>query len=325
MPELPTISVIIPTYDEPQRLLDTVGCLTSQDYPAARSEMIVVDDASPNFAAEPVQRAARDASLKLIRNDTNQGRARSRNRGIEQAEGELLIFLDSDMSVGSDFLHAHASAHAALPGRVAIGNIRFAEGIPENCLTRYIDSRGVHRLSPGEEVPFKCFVTGNSSVDRGQLLQVGLFDEEFRRYGGEDLELGYRLHCNGIAFQYVPQALSLHNHLRPFDQICDLMRTYGSHSLPLLVEKHPPMIDLLHLGFTRMNPLSPKRLLYFCALAGAVHAPVQALARVGVDYVVPDLVFEYLWWYHRTRGYLDQLRGRSDEMAGRGKQPSACA
>ena len=311
MPGSPTISVIIPTYDEPERLLETLGSLANQDHPAARTEIIVVDDASPSFNAEPVQAAAGDTSLKLIRNASNQGRARGRNRGIESAEGELLVFLDSDMTVEPDFLDAHASAHTTLPGRVAIGNIRFGEGIPENCLTRYIDSRGVHRLTPGEEVPFKCFVTGNSSVDRGQLLQVGLFDEEFRQYGGEDLELGYRLHCSGMAFQYVPRAVSLHNHLRPFDKICALMRTYGSHSLPLLVKKHPQLTDLVHLGFTRMNALSAKRLLYSCALAGVVHAPVQAVARVAIDYFVPDVVFDYIWWYHRTRGYLDQLHGRS--------------
>ena len=325
MPELPNISLIVPTYDEPHRLVETLGSLARQDYPAAKTQIVVVDDASRNFAADPVRRAGGDANLVLIRNETNQGRARSRNRGIQAADGELLIFLDSDMTVGTNFLDAHAHAHATLPDRVAIGNIRFGDAIPENCLTRYIASRGVHRLRPGEEVPFKCFVTGNSSIDRNQLLQVGLFDEDFRRYGGEDLELGYRLHRNGIAFQYVPQALSLHNHLRPFDQNCTLMRTYGTHSLPILVEKHPELVDLLHLGFTRRSSFSPGRLCYSLALASVVYAPLQTLARVGMNFFVPDLVFEYVWWYHRTRGYLDRLQDPAPTKTDSLEQRSACA
>ena len=325
MSQLPTISIIVPTYDELPRLLETLGSLADQKYPVAKTEIVVVDDASPNFTIQPVEAAVGDISLKLIHNDTNQGRARSRNRGIERAAGELLVFLDSDMTVSPDFLRAHAFAHAELPGRVAIGNIRFGEGIPENCLTRYINRRGVHRLNPGQDVPFNCFVTGNSSIDRGQLLRVGLFDEDFRRYGGEDLELGYRLHRNGIAFQYVPEALSLHNHLRPFDQNCDLMRTYGTHSLPILVRKHPELVDLLHLGFTRKSNFSPRRLFFYLALTGAVHAPVQAFARLAMDYFVPDLVFEYIWWYHRTRGYLDPAQGTPDAVANRREGTSACA
>ena len=294
MAELQSISVIIPTYDEPERLCQTLASLAAQDYPGDRAQVVVVDDGSPAFPEAEVRTAA-GPNLRLLRNPTNQGRARSRNRAIEVAEGELVVFLDSDMTVPPHFLHAHARIHAQQTGREAIGNIRFSTGIDRNALTRYIDSRGVHRLAPGEPVPFKCFVTGNSSLERQRLLEVGLFDEDFRHYGGEDLELGYRLHLAGLEFAFAEEALSLHNHLRTFGHICRLMRTYGQHSLPLLLDKHPELADLLHLGFLGAGRWSPRRWLYRLLLAPAVYTPIQVAARLAVGLYVPDRAFEYIW------------------------------
>ena len=300
-----SLSVIIPTYDEPERLEAALKSLAAQDYPPQLVELIVVDDASPRFDPDGLRTAADGFPLKLIRHETNQGRARARNRGVEAASGDIIVFLDSDMTVRSDFLQTHAAAHQAHPRSVIIGNILFGAQIPDTSLSRYIDSRGVHRLKPGESVPFKCFVTGNSSVRREQLLEIGSFDEDFTAYGGEDLELGYRLHLHSMVFRYVPQALSFHNHLRTLDQICRLMYTYGEKSLPLLLQKHPTLSPQLRQGFLEMPRLSPKRLPLRLALSPAVFTPILLLARWGMKRYVPDLFFDYLWWYSRTRGFLD--------------------
>jgi len=214
------------------------------------------------------------------------------------------VFLDSDMTVRPDFLQTHASLHQTYPATVFIGNIRFGPQVPDNCMTRYIESRGVHRTDTDKPVHFKCFVTGNSSMRRELLLQVGLFDEDFTGYGGEDLELGYRLHQAGSIFRYAPRALSWHHHLRSLEQTCRLMYSYGQQSLPLLMSKHPELAGVLRLDFLAESLLSPRRLLSHLALSPAVYRPVRALAEWGLDYFVPDLFFSYLWWYHRTRGFL---------------------
>ena len=300
-----SLSVVIPTYDEPERLEAALKSLAAQDYPTQWAELIVVDDASPRFDPDGLRAAAEGFPLQLIRHETNRGRARARNRGVEAASGDIIVFLDSDMTVESDFLRAHAAAHRTHPGSVIIGNILFGDQIPDTCLSRYIDSRGVHRLKPDESVPFKCFVTGNSSVRREQLLQVGLFDESFTAYGGEDLELGYRLHLHGMEFRYAPRALSFHNHLRPLEQICQLMYIYGNKSLPLLLQKHPSLSPLLRLSFLEMPRFSPRRLFLRLALAPVVFGPIFLLARWCIERYVPDLVFDYLWWYNRTRGFLN--------------------
>ncbi len=299
------LSIIIPTYDEPERLEESLRSLARQDYPPELVELVVVDDASPCYDPDGLRAAAGPCSLKLIRHENNQGRGRARNSGVRASTGVIVVFLDSDMTVKSDFLQTHAAAHQKHPGTVVIGNIRFGPHIPDTSLARYINGRGVHRLKPDQPVPFKCFVTGNSSMQRDQLLQVGLFDEDFTSYGGEDLELGYRLHLHGVTFHYAPQALSFHNHLRSLDPLCRLMYTYGQKSLPVLLQKHPGLFSLLRLDFLAASPFSPRGLLLRLALSPAVYTPIHLLTRWGMEHYVPDIFFDYLWWYNRTRGYLD--------------------
>ena len=299
-----TLSVVMPTYDEPERLEAALESLSQQDYPHEAIQIIVVDDASPYLDAERLHAAVVPLQLRLLRNEQNQGRARARNTALRVASGDLVVFLDSDMTVGTNFLRAYAQRHQNHAEAVFIGNIRFASEIPTTSLTRYLEGRGVHRVDLDKPIPFNCFVTGNSSVRRSSLLRVGFFDEDLTAYGGEDLELGYRLHLAGIPLYYAPEALSYHYHLRSLEPLCRLMQTYGSKSIPILLNKHPELDAVLRLDFIRASGFSPRRLALQLALLSPVHYPIRWLTRWLVKTYVPDLFFSYLFWSSRTRGYL---------------------
>ena len=302
-----TLSVVMPTYDEPERLEAALRSLSQQNYPHEAIQIIVVDDASPHLDAERLHTAVTPLRLRLIRNEQNQGRARARNAALRVASGDLVIFLDSDMTVGTNFLRAHAQRHQNHAEAVFIGNIRFASEIPTTSLTRYLEGRGVHRVDEDKPIPFNCFVTGNSSIRRGPLLRVGFFDEDLTAYGGEDLELGYRLHLAGIPLYYAPEALSYHYHLRSLEPLCCLMQTYGNKSIPILLNKHPELDAILRLDFIRASVFSPRRLALQLALLPPIHYPIRWLTRWLVKIYVPDLFFSYLFWSSRTRGYLQAI------------------
>ena len=302
-----TLSVVIPTYDEPERLEAALKSLSQQDYPHEATQIIVVDDASPHLDAERLHAAVAPLQLQLLRNEQNQGRARARNAALRVASGDLVVFLDSDMTVGANFIRAHAQRHQNHAEVVFVGNIRFAKEIPSTSLTRYLEGRGVHRVDEDKPIPFNCFVTGNSSVRRSSLLHVGFFDENLTAYGGEDLELGYRLHLADIPLYYAPEALSYHYHLRSLEPLCRLMQTYGSKSIPTLLRKHPELDAILRLDFIRASALSPRRLALQLALLSPIHYPIRWMTRWLVKTYVPDLFFSYLFWSSRTRGYLSAL------------------
>lgn len=301
----------MPTRDEPQRLCAALQSLAAQTLPADAFEAIVVDDGSDTYDEAALRQAAETLPLRLLRFGRNQGRARARNAGLRAATGSIVVFLDSDMTVAPDFLARHATRHQHGGDLAVIGDIRFAPQVRREAIIRYMESRGVHRLQPSAPVPFKCFVTGNSSVPRALLERVGLFDEEFTAYGGEDLELGYRLHCAGTRFAYAPEAVSWHHHGRSLREACDLMCTYGLHSLPLLLRKHPELAPLLRLDFLGARRGSPHTLLLRAALAPAPYHLLRALASAVGRGPLPGLLLDYLLWHSRTRGYLEAISRRA--------------
>jgi len=302
-----TLSVVIPTYDEPGHLEAALKSLSKQNYPHEATQIIVVDDASPDLDAERLHAAVAPLEFQLLRNEHNQGLARALNAALRVSSGDIVVFLDSDMTAGTNFIRAHAQRHQNHAEAVFVGNIRFSSEIPATSLTRYLEGRGVHRVDADKTIPFKCFVTGNSSVRRLSLLRVGFFDEDLTAYGGEDLELGYRLHLAGIPLYYAPEALSHHNHLRSLEPLCRLMQTYGSMSIPILLKKHPELDAVLQLDFIKAAAFSPRRLALQLALLSPIHYPIRWVTRWLVKTYVPDLFFSYLFWSSRTRGYLRAL------------------
>jgi len=303
------LSVIVPTYSNRSMLEACLTSMGAQEFDLGAVEIIVIDDGTPGFHPEGLAPLCAPFCLEVISHEVNRGRARSRNAGIRAASGNAVLFLDSDMTVVPGFFQAHAAFHRAHVGEVAVGAIRFAPGITANALTRYVESRGANAHPPGGELPFKCFVTGNSSMARQQLLDTGLFDEAFTAYGGEDLELGYRLHRAGARFRFAHDALAYHHHLRDLGALCDLMAEYGGESLPLLMAKHPALAPLLHLGFLTRRPFSVGGLIRRLALTPGLCRWVRHWIGEHVEGHVPAVLFSYLWWCSRTRAYLQAADG----------------
>jgi glycosyltransferase involved in cell wall biosynthesis len=88
------VSVVIPCYNQARFLGEAIESVLSQSYRAF--EVVVVDDGSTDNTSEVVARyAGADAGVRLIRQE-NRGLAGARNRGLAEAEGEYVVFLDSD-------------------------------------------------------------------------------------------------------------------------------------------------------------------------------------------------------------------------------------
>ncbi|MGD5763666.1 hypothetical protein QUU53_22525, partial [Xanthomonas citri pv. citri] len=82
-------------------------------------------------------------------------------------------------------------------------------------------------MRPYEIVDFRHFYTSNVSVSRKKLQQLDqLFDTTFKKYGFEDVELGYRLHKVGVQIIYNPVALGFHDHI--YDSVVKFCRRQHS-------------------------------------------------------------------------------------------------
>lgn len=124
----PLFSVIIPTYNRAAFIGIAVQSVLDQTL--SGWELIVVDDASTDNTQD-VLRGFRDERIRVLRNEKNQERSTSRNRGISEAKGRYVCFLDSD-----DYFRNHhlETLHAFIGGsdeKVAL----FATG----CVRRFPD------------------------------------------------------------------------------------------------------------------------------------------------------------------------------------------
>jgi len=89
------ISIITPSYNSSKYIAKTIESVISQTY--KNWEMIIVDDCSPDNANEIIDKyTKKDFRIKLIKLEQNIGPANARNKGIKQAKGKYIAFLDSD-------------------------------------------------------------------------------------------------------------------------------------------------------------------------------------------------------------------------------------
>ncbi len=194
----PTISVVIPTYNRARFLPSAVASVRAQSYPC--DEILIVDDGSSDDTPEVV--ATFGPGVRLIR-QINAGPAAARNRGIDEARGDLVAFLDTD----DRWLPGKLAAQVRLFRREpALGMVCADMAIENDVGIRLVESNFVLRGlqhdfaaldgRPLPDAPRRLlevnFVNTSTVVAKRQLLlALGGFDTRLRY--GEDLELWLRI------------------------------------------------------------------------------------------------------------------------------------
>lgn len=93
MHEKPLVSVIMPAYNAEEYIEQAICSVLAQDVPL---ELLIIDDCSRDSTAEIAGKYADGSKVVLLRNEKNQGVAKSRNLGIRRAAGKYIAFLDAD-------------------------------------------------------------------------------------------------------------------------------------------------------------------------------------------------------------------------------------
>lgn len=250
------ISVVIPTYNRLPILRKCLLALEAQDlqFPLVCYEVVLVDDGSTDETVHWLDTHATSfPHLRLVQQDHG-GPAEGRNRGVDHAHGDVIVFIDSDLVVTPTFLTSHAQA---LQERwESSGNrLCFTYGAVINTANFDDPCSEPHKLS---DLSWAYFATGNVAIDRTVLETAGLFDTSFRLYGWEDLELGERLRRMGVDLVRCPQAVGYHWHPPlNLEQIPDLIRVERERARMGLVffRKHPSRRVRFIIQFTWLHRL----------------------------------------------------------------------
>ncbi|WP_424017780.1 glycosyltransferase [Halorientalis pallida] len=124
-PPYPSVSVIVPAYNEAGCIGPSVEALCDCDYPAEKTEIIVVDDGSTDATAFEANVYA-DEQVTLLRKE-NGGKHSALNHGLDHASGEIVVTVDADSLLEPSGLRRIAGAFQADPAVGAVaGNITIA-------------------------------------------------------------------------------------------------------------------------------------------------------------------------------------------------------
>lgn len=213
------VSVIIAVYNRASLLPDLldhwrkVDEVTKYEY-----ELIFSDDESSDQSLS-ILRECKDLPIRVLTNEHG-GAGKARNHAYQYATGEIIIFTGDDIFPTANFINEHFESYLKNGQDFAtLGCIDWREGIQMNHLMKHITDIGCEQfgfvgMRPFEVIDFRHFYTSNISVSRKHLQQIEhLFDPAFKKYGFEDIDLGYRLHKMGVQIIYNPNALGFHDHI----------------------------------------------------------------------------------------------------------------
>ena len=228
-------SVIIPTYNRAHLLELTLQSLCEQDVEGLKYEIIICDDGSTDNTEEVYFKYRDRIPLSYIfQPDLGFRVAKARNKGIVAAKGRICIFLDSGVFVKSNFLTTHLRNHRGSKRNAVIGMVFGFNVTPYEIdeLKRDIDRtnfdasiNGISKQYPDLRrelylecdysinrllAPWLAFWGGNISARRVDIVRCGAFDENLVSWGGEDIDLGYRLFKSGVNFLVDRDIQSVH-------------------------------------------------------------------------------------------------------------------
>ena len=223
--QLPFASVIIPVFNESDRLRLCLDALVTQIYPKDRYEVIVVDNGSD----DPPVWVKDEYPNVVVAEEARPGSYVARNRGIGLAKGEVFAFTDGDCIPDANWL-ANGARDLIADSSVGLvgGRVEFFFRDPEHpTVAELYDT--IMYLNQRAAVEVTGFAaTANMFTSRSVLESVGVFDPEVK--SGGDREWGQRVRSRGYRLVYAEDAVVKHPARDTFAKIsCRNIRVLGGH------------------------------------------------------------------------------------------------
>ncbi|TNJ34029.1 glycosyltransferase family 2 protein [Prosthecochloris vibrioformis] len=264
-------SIIVPVYNRSIEVDFVLAGLVHQTYPKHLMEVVIADDGSKEDIFKVYKKYEKYFSVKYCRQDDQGYRlAEARNMGVRCASHDSIIILDSDAIPNEELVEKymqffHVNRNIAMFGLrhyVTVEQLRPEDFVrdknlirkakkikSENNVTANIGDAGYStdwrcehieksNQAKDEKLPYRFFVGANCAFTREGFNRIGGYCEEFRAWGFEDQEFGYRLCREGVYFIALNDNYVYHQ--EPLAGKNDTDRKLGvSITKPLFIEKCP--------------------------------------------------------------------------------------
>lgn len=240
---LPSVSVIVPTYNRSEFLRNLLRALSQQTYPSDHFEVIVVDDGSTD-GTEAIAAERFPFDLRYYQ-QSNQGDGAARNLGARRSLAELLVFIDDDMVLDPGYLTGLVHTHERRRRRIVTGV--WSPWLEE--LTPLVEAlRASEMAGPATattEVSFTQVHSNNMAVGREAFFEIGMMQN--LGFSGSsiwcDLDFNYRAYQKGFEFRRSHQAICWHqdHHTRALYSYSRRWSTAAYRSV-VLFQKYPELM-----------------------------------------------------------------------------------
>ena len=177
------ISVVVPVYNAESTIRSCIEALRSQNYPADRYEILMVDNHSGDRSLEIIRQYPDIRCLHVEK----RGSYAARNQGILKARGDVIAFTDADCAPAVSWLQLIDNAFKVSEVRVVLGRNQFAA---DTCflsmLSEYEDEKAAYVFSRDDKSAYYGY-TNNMAVRKDTLRYEGLFLEIQRGADGSSL------------------------------------------------------------------------------------------------------------------------------------------
>lgn len=292
-------SIVIPTYNnlhELQACLAAIGKLAERSF-----DVLVGVDGSTDGTLEWLAAERFGFPLHILQHEGggNEGRAATRNLALPRIQGRYTLFLDSDMEPDPGMLGVHLNV-LEKGGTISIGTVHYRNA-GDNVWVRYTSQRGVAKFKGGSEVPYQYFITPNTALPTAFFLGVGGFDDKISRYGGEDMELGYRIHqAHKPRFVFNADAVAHTTQPKTLDEALPQLREYGATGLRYIAAKWPELSKVYWVDRCDSKRLQDRLLAFF------TREGFQGMAKALLPYspfFIKKTLISYLIVAHVHAGY----------------------
>lgn len=203
---IPSVSVIIPAYNEEVNAVRTVKSILSQDYPAL--QVVFVDDGSKDATYTTVRAAFKDVSNVHVYSKPNGGKASALNFGIEQATSDYVVCIDADTQLKTDAVTMLMRKFTNEKVGAVAGNVKVGNEV--NMITRwqsieYVTSQNFDRRAFDL---LNCIIVVPGAIGafrKRAILEAGGFTTDTL---AEDCDLTMRLHQKGYKIRNCTEAIS---------------------------------------------------------------------------------------------------------------------
>lgn len=213
------VSVVVPVYNGAATILRTVECLLNQALPPI--EIIIVDDGSTDDTAEVLKPFEHRITYRFKKNG---GPASARNLGVQLASGEFVAFTDSDCLPDRDWLRRLVAGFDSDEIAGVGGSVK---SVDESLIGEYVDMLRLLEPAENQSGEIEYLITANACFRKDALLAAGLFDERFRKPGGEEPALCRRIRELGFEFRFADKAVILHRHRQTVGSLLRTISNYG--------------------------------------------------------------------------------------------------